>query len=275
MIDRASQRLTVPDPPRMVPRWFYLRRMRAMVFCGVLLAGLGVVLGAGTPALFYALGDGISPLVDWKLDQRHASTTGILVDKQLKTHTHINSRHPWRIVFQFKTPDGVSVQAVGHSLDPGFAGKASGDPIEVEYDPSDPSQARPAGGSASLLPLRMMWMTAAPMGAMVLVGAGLLVATGYGARNERVLLTYGVGAEAEVVRVRRIRSIHFGRQYPYDVYYRFRDHAGREILGKDRTYHYAWGKALEPGDRVGVVYHPQGSSTNVLWLHGGDIPSDG
>jgi hypothetical protein len=275
MIDRRSHTVTVPDPPRMVPRWFYLRRMRAMVFCGVLLAGLGVVLGGGIPVLFYVLGDGISPVVDWKLDQRHASTSGVIIDKELKTHTQINSRHPWRIVFEFTTPDGTSVKAVGHSLDPSFANKKPGDPIEVEYDPTDPSRARPADGSASLLSLGMWWAISAPMGAMVLVGGGVLVTTGFLARNERVLLTYGAGAAAEVVRVRRVRSIHFGKHHPYDVYYHFRDHAGREMPGKDRTYHYAWAETLEPGDRVGVVYHPRCSSTNVLWLHGGDTQPDG
>jgi hypothetical protein len=275
MIDRRSHTVTVPDPPRVVSRWFYLRRMRAMAFCGLLFAGLGVALGVGIPAVFCVSGDGISPLVDWKLDQRHASTSGVIVDKQLKTNIHINSRHPWRIAFEFATPDGASVEAVGHSLDPSFADRVSGDPIEVEYDPADPSRARPAGGSASLLPLRMFWVISAPMGAMLLVGLGLLIAMALRARDELGLLTYGAGAQAEVVRVQRVRSIRFGAHHPYDVYYRFRDHAGREVLGKDRTYHYAWAEALAPGDRVGVVYHPQSSGASVLWLHGGDIRPGG
>jgi hypothetical protein len=233
------------------------------------------VLGGGIPVLFYVLGDDISPVVDWKLDQRHASTSGVIIDKELKTHTQINSRHPWRITFEFKTPDGRSVEAVGHSLNPSFANKSPGDPIEVEYDPTDPSRARPAGGSASLLSLGMWGVISAPMGVTLLSGVGLMVATGFLVRNERVLLTYGAGAEAEVVRVRRVLSIHFGRHHPYAVYYRFHDHAGREVLGRDRTYHYGWAETLEPGDRVGVVYHPRRASTNVLWLHGGDIGPGG
>jgi hypothetical protein len=145
-----------------------------------------------------------------------------------------------------------------------------GDPIVVEYDPSDPSRARPVGGSAGLFPPWAYGLTLALLGPEFAAAVALLLLAWWRARGERVLLGYGPGAEAEVVAVRRVMYIQFGRNRPYDVHYRFHDHRGVEVRGKDRTYHYAWAEALKPGDKVGVVYHPQLSAASVLWLHGGD-----
>jgi hypothetical protein len=92
--------------------------------------------------------------------------------------------------------------------------------------------------------------------------------------RERHLLTYGVGVVAEVQQVWRASYISFGTKNPYDVVYRFHDHTGRPVQGKDRTYHYAWAEALRPGDPVGVIYHPFRSTENVLWLHGSNVCAD-
>jgi len=106
----------------------------------------------------------------------------------------------------------------------------------------------------------------------ILFGVTCLVLCVRRTRHARMLLTYGAGAEAEVVRKQRVSYIHFGSKSPYDVYYRFHDHYGQEVIGRDRTYHYAWAEALNPGDKVGVVYNPQSSAANVLWLHGDKEP---
>ena len=103
----------------------------------------------------------------------------------------------------------------------------------------------------------------------------LLTLTRSRARNERMLLAYGAGADAQVVQVRRVWYIHFGSKHPYDVYYQFRGPLGREVIGRDRTYHYAWAQELKPGDKIGVVYHPELPEANVLWLHGKEVQSEG
>jgi hypothetical protein len=268
--DQRTPDCTVPDPPRAVPRWFFLRRMRAMVFVGLLFIGLGAGMGVGIPMVFYFLSGRVSPTVDWALDRSHATTTAVITDKEFLAHTQVGSRSPWRVAFRFTTPGGVTVDAVGHTYDRSFATRKVGDSLRVEYDPADPSRARPVGGCASLLSLRLLVMIPLLIGTESVVGVAALVATWFAARRERVLLTFGASAEAEVVQVRRVRYIRFGAHNPYDVYYRFLDHLGREVTAKDRTYAYGWAEGLKPGDPVGVVYNPQSPTANVLWLHEGE-----
>ena len=107
----------VPDPPRIIPAWFSLRRMRAMIFCGVVFVVVGVVLGAGIPVMFFVLGGYVLPTVDLSLDCRHTAATGVIISRRLLTHTNVNGRHPWKIGFQFQTPSGASVDAVGYTFD--------------------------------------------------------------------------------------------------------------------------------------------------------------
>lgn len=273
MIDQWARDSLVPDPPRAVPRWFFLRRMRVMVFCGLLLTGLGVVLGGGLPLFFYVVSGCVSPIADSQLDRNHSSTTAVIRAKKLVSHTEIGSRHPWKVTFQFVTPEGMTVDAVGYTYDQSLATGAAGDEIEVEYDPADPSRARPAGGSASLFPPWAFLLTWGLLLPESLGGPIMLIAAGVRARRQRLLLTHGAGAEAEVVQVRRIGYIRFGSRNPYDVYYRFHDYRGLEVTGQDRTYHYGWAEELKAGDKVGVVYNPRGPAANVLWLHGGDTRS--
>ena len=268
--DQRTPDCTVPDPPRVVPRWFFLRRMRAMVFVGLLLIGLGAGMGVGIPMVFYFLSGCISPTVDWALDRSHATATAVITDKEFLSHTQIGSRSPWRVAFRFTTPGGVTVNAVGHTYDSSFATKKVGDSLMVEYDPTDPSRARPVGGCASLLSLRLLVMITLLLGTDFVVGVAMLVATWFKARSERALLTFGAAVDAEVFLVRRVKYIHFGSRSPYDVYYRFLDHLGREVTAKDRTYNYGWAEGLKPGDSVGVVYNPQSPTANVLWLHEGE-----
>ena len=263
----------VPDAPREIPGWFFLRRMRAMAFTGLLFTILGVVLGFGLPVFFYFLGGCVLPTVDLALDRNHALATAAITDKQYMRHTNVNSRHPWKIAFRFRTPGGTMVDTVGYTLNPSFADRQAGDPVEVEYDPADAWRARPVGGTAALMPLSAYLVILATVGPEFVLGLVLLGLTWTRARNERVLLAYGSGTDAQVIGVRRVWYIHFGSKSPYDVYYEFPGRAGRKTIGKDRTYHYAWAEALEAGDTVGVVYHPESPEVNVLWLHGKDAPS--
>ena len=276
MIGRRTQSPSlVPDPPRAVPPWFMMRRMRAMVFCGLLFVMLGVGLGVGLPVMFYFIGGRTWPTVDWALDREHASTTGAIIEKRWLTSTQINGRSPWRVAFQFTTPEGRPVEARGHTWDQSMASMAVGDSIEVEDDPADPSRARPAGGTAALFSKSVFLVTAvAVVVPQVLAGIVLLVVVGVRARFERLLLVYGTGTDAEVVRVRWVGYITFGTRHPGDVDYQFVDDVGRQVTGRDRTYHYEWAERVKPGDRVGVVYHPQSPTVNVLWLHGEDLRSE-
>lgn len=274
MIAKRNHRTLVPDPPRAVPRWFYLRRMQSMVCCGVVFLLLGLGLGVGIPVLFFLLGGRVLPTLDRELDRAHTLATATITAKQCITHVNLNWRHPWKIDFQFTTPAGRTVDAVGYTLDPSVGTRAVGEPLAVEYDPADPTRARPAGGSASLFPLWVYGLILAVLGSEFVIGAVLLFLAWFRTRIERVLLMYGPGTEAEVVAVRRVRYIRFGWKNPYDIHYRFHDHRGLEVFGKDRTYHYAWAETQMPGDRVGVVYHPEAPNVNVLYLHGSDVRSE-
>lgn len=263
----------VPEPPRAVPKWFFVRRMQAMLFCGLLFVGLGLGLGGGLSLMFYLIGGRVSPMVDWDLDRDHATAPAILTHKRFIAHTEINSRHPWNVDFRFSTPDGTTVDATGYTYDQSFADKAIGESISVEYDPTDPCRARPAGGSAALMPPWVFFLILAAIGPELVLGVVLLALTWSQARRERELLTHGRGRPAEVVRVRRVGHIRFGTRNPYDVHYRFPNGHGLEVSGRDRTYHYAWAEALQPGDEIPVICNPDWPEANVLWLHGGDAGS--
>ena len=261
----------VPDPPRAVPRRFSLRRMRAMIVCGVVFVVVGGVLGIGIPVTFFMYGGCVLPTVDLSLDRHHSLATAVITARQLLTHANLNGRHPWKISFAFSTPSGEGVDGVGYTLEQAAGIKEIGEALAVEYNPGIPSQARPVGGSASPLPLWVYGLIVGIFGLEFVIGAILLLVAWSRARGERILLTYGPGTDAEVVHVRRVRCVGFGKKNPYDVYYRFYDHRGLEVFGKDRTYHYGWAESLGPGDKVGVVYHPDVPEANVLYLHGKDV----
>ena len=266
--DSIDNRVAVPDPPRAVPPWFFVRRMQGLLFAGVftfLFGGLGtVVLGA----VAYVAGGQTTPLDDWRLNRDHATATAVVTNRQMVTHSRVNGRHPWRVRFQFTTPAGKTVEAVGHTYAPAFDNTEVGQSIGVEYDPAEPTRARPAGGSAATMPLWFYGLMSVGFLPMPAIGIVLLATVWRKARRERYLLTYGVAAEAEIVGVELVRSVQFGRRHPFNVQYRFFDHRGVEVFGRDRTYHYAWAEALRPGDKVAVIYNPQWPAENVLWLVG-------
>ncbi len=258
---------TLPPPPRPVPRWFFVRRMQSLLVGGVILTAMGVVPGVGVSLLFWYIADGVWPAVDAALDRNHATATATITDVQLMRNINTPSGHPWKLSFEFVGPRGSAVRAVGYTQDKSVADTGVGGQIEIEYDPANPSRARPAGGTAALLPLWAFLLIWGIFGAQIIVGLALLAVMRVLARRERILLTHGVGADAEVLQIKRIGYIHFGSKHPYDVYYRFGDHKGHDVIGRDRTYRYAWAEALKPGDKVGVVYNPLSSSRSVLWLH--------
>jgi hypothetical protein len=143
----------VPDPPREVPRWFFVRRMQALAFSGVLFIFLAVVMGVVLSSVLYATTGQVSPAADLALDREHASATGVITAKRCMGNVTLGNRHPWQVGFSFTTRDGAAVEAVGYTLDPTLANQRVGDPIGVEYDPADPSPARPAGGTVAVMPL--------------------------------------------------------------------------------------------------------------------------
>lgn len=269
MTDRFGQGVRVPDPPRAIPRWFFLRRMRAMFYCGVLFTALGLGLGGGLTVAFVLLSGGAWPGTDLALDRHHEVSTATLLAKEVVRHVHVNSKHPWKLRFRFMSGSGREVEAVGFTYDASFANKEPGETLDVEFDPAEPSVARPVGGSVTVVHPWVYLLILGLVGPELLIGVTVLIVVWRRARAEGALLAYGSGAEAEVTRVQRLSHIRFNRQNPYDVYYQFTDHHGRHVAGCDRTYHYAWAEGLKAGDRVGVVYNPNVSAANVLWLHGG------
>ncbi len=268
MTMRPAEIVQVPDPPRSVPRWFFVRRMQALFFCGIIFIVMGIVIAGIMGGVFSAMGDPVCPLADWELERYAQTAPGRVTGTRLVEHTHSGSRHPWQVHFEFQTPAGQTVAAAGYTWDAAVGQKTPGDPIEVQFDPNDPAKARPAGGSISLLSDPALLCVPLIFAAEVVGGAAMLLLVAIRATKERKLLMYGVGATGEVESVRRYGWVHFGSRSPYDVRYRFTDHDGREVRGKDRTYRYAWAESLRPGDRVGIVYHPWQPDKNVLWLHG-------
>jgi len=256
-----------PPAPRVVPRWFFVRRMQSMLFGGVFFTAMGLVVGIGVSLLLWYIAGGVWPTVDTALDRNHATATATITDIELMRNINTPSGHPWKVSFEFADSRGSAVQAVGYTTDKSVAAMGVGGQIEIEYDPANPSRARPAGGTASVLPLWACLLVWGIFGAQIIVGLALLAAVYVLARSKRILLTHGAGADAQVLQVKRIWYIHFGSKHPYDVYYRFRDHNGRDVIGRDRTYRYAWAEALKAGDKVGVVYNPVSSSRSLLWLH--------
>ena len=60
------------------------------------------------------------------------------------------------------------------TYDRSFATRKVGDSLRVEYDPADPSRARPVGGCASLLSLRLLVMILLLVGTEFVVGVAVL-----------------------------------------------------------------------------------------------------
>ncbi len=209
------------------------------------------------------------------LDYRLAQTTAVILDKRLVPEKRMGPHHRWKVTFRFTTLEGRNVESAGYTYDQSFANKMAGEAVEIEYDLDNPRRACPVGGCVESAPPSVrLWgvLMLAPSALLLIAGVVMLVLVGVRSRSERKLLAYGVGTAAEVVRVKSVWYIHFGTRHPFDVHYRFQDHRGLEVAGRDRTYHYAWAAALKPGDKVGVVYHPRMPATNVLWLHGRDSP---
>lgn len=273
MTDRPHTAIVIPDPPRVVPSRLYLRRARCMFFLGISFlamspAGVLIML-----IVHSSIGGGLTaPLPDLLLNANHSIATGTVTSKKLITAVHMNSEHPWRIGFHYDLPGGASVAGSGFTYDQDLGNRIQpGDQIEIEYDPSNPTRARPAGGYVGSAPPWVQLLLHGMFGSIGVIGAGLLIATYMTERRDRKLLTYGIAAEGTVVRVRCIGTINFGTKHPYDVYYQFRDPWGREITGRDRTYSYAWAEGLQPGERVGVVFNPRDPHENALWLHGKEL----
>jgi hypothetical protein len=272
MTARTDFGISIPDPPRAVPPHLYLRRARAMFFVGLIFTIVGPAAAVALLAATSATGAGISPFTDLLLNRSHSTVIATVLAKKLITSVHAGSEHPWRIDFHFERPDGKAVTAWGYTYDQELGNHLTpGDPIEVEYDPADPSRVRPVGGYAQPTPLWVSLLVLGLLGVQALIGAGMMAGAMLLARRQQKLLAYGVGTEAEVLQVRCVKSINFGSKHPYDVHYRFRDQYGASVVGRNRTYSYAWAEALVPGEKVGIVFNPCDPRENALWLHGKEL----
>jgi len=240
--------------------------MQSLLFVAVFLSALGGVLPVAVLAPLRASGVALRPFDDWALDSAATLTTGFVVERRLLTQVHMGSKHPWQLTFEFTVGDGGALRAVGYAYDDSLGAKNTGDQLDVEYSPSRPALARPVGGYVSAMPPWVCLLILVAIGWEVPVGLVLLGVVAARVRSLRRLLTWGVGAEAEVIRVSPVWYVHFGTKHPYDVLYRFHDHSGREVVGKDRTYCYDWAAALRAGDRVGVVYNPYRPQESAIWL---------
>jgi hypothetical protein len=274
MTENTVKTAPMPDPPRHVPPWTFVRRMQAMFIGGVILTATGLSLGIGLPVFFYLLSGRVSPMEDWRLNHHHASATAEFKVATIIPHVHHGSKHPYKVGFRFETADGQSVYAEGFTLDASFGNMQRGDTFPIEYKPDEPTVARPVGGSVALMPLwvyLLIWGLLAPE---YLIGLILLFACWRKAKGLRNLLVYGVGVEGSVTHVNRINYIRSGRRNPFDVFYRFTDHRGLTVTGRDRTYHYDWAEQLQLGDKVGVVFNPTFPESSTLWLTAKNSPTE-
>ncbi len=259
MSESAFVPVQVPPPPRDIPRWFFIRRMQALAFSGaiMLLVGLvnlvGVIIWSGH----------LPPGPDWHLDRRRHETQGQLEGTRFMPHYHMGNRSPWEVRFTFKTPGGRPIHATGYTFDESYQLKQPGDVIPIEYDPDDPTIARPAGGWHSLFPWWIYALVGAPM---ILPGLGVMLILWVRVRQERSLLTHGQAVEGRVVAVKTSWYVHFGSKHPYDIDYVFGDLIGQEQTGRDRTYRYAWAASLRPGDPLIVIHDTMDLRRNALWI---------
>jgi len=264
----------LPLPPRFVPRGFYRRRMLTMFVLGIVFTAVGGAELVGLPLAFCYASGWTCPIDDLRLNRDHETTTAVLVDKELMTNTRVNSEHPWRVDYRFDTAAGDSVDGVGFTYDQSIATRPAGAFLDVEYDPAKPTRSRPRGGMVTTMPLWRYGVFLAIGLPMFGLGFWLLIAPRWRAGRERELSTHGTATRAAVQAVTAVTCINVGRNHPYDIEYRFTDTLGREVLGRDRTYHYAWAAAQQPGQDVVVIYNPADPQENALWLHGSDAPLD-
>lgn len=256
----------VPPPPRDVPRWFFVRRMQALVFIAVFMTALGfAMLGAVSVWSRH-----LPPGPDVGLDGHHRTARGRITRARYLANYHYGRRSPIEIRFTFQTPHAGLIAATGYTLDQSYRDARPGEEIEVEYDPAEPTVARPVGGFHGLFPAWAYLLLGWP----VLVGIGLMFPLVLAVHREQALLTHGHVAEAEVADVGEVWYIHFGRRHPFDVAYAFRDVNGRDATGCDRTYQYDWAESLQVGDRVFVIYDPITPQRNALWITQPVQPAD-
>jgi hypothetical protein len=243
--------------------------MQSMFFCGCLLSVSGTAMCIVISVLVSAdLGGFVWPSVDMSLYRNHAVATGAITGLEVLEDINFPSGHPRRVAFSFRDDQGRTMDGVGYMRLSVLGDRSVGDALRIEYDPADPTRARPAGGSAAMMLFGLhatVWAVTSPM---AIVGLVLLLVVWRRSRRERLLLEHGAAADAEVTDSKLIWYVHFNRKHPSDVYYRFRDRQGTEVTGRDRTYRYAWAEALTPGEKVTVIYNPVASGENALWLHG-------
>ncbi|MBN1341385.1 MAG: hypothetical protein JXQ73_01830 [Phycisphaerae bacterium] len=248
----------VPTPPREIPRWFFIRRMQALVFTMGFMIALGfamigvAVLWSGYPP----------PGPDWALNQQHREARARITGAHFMPRYHYGNRSPWEVRFVFETSDGRKVATVGYTLDPSFGPGQVGQWMPIEYDSDRPTIARPVGGMHSLVP----WWIYPLFGQPLILGFVLLPVLGVKIRRERDLLVRGEVAEGHVVEIKQSPYVHFNRARPYDITYTFRDFNRQERRGRDRTYHYAWAASLREGDPVVVIHDAMDGERNVLWI---------
>ncbi len=252
----------VPLPPRGLPRWFFVRRYQALSFVVALMTSISL-LGS---ALFIAIAGEWPSTVDWTLDRHHVKTEGDILGLRQLSHIHINGQSPWEVRFEYATGQGQRVEAVGYTTDEAFKGKAAGQPLSVEYDPENPTIARPAGGSRTLLPLWVFLIPLIPL----LIASVLWVVLGVVVHRAKSLLQDGTAVEGRVTDIRVRRHIHFGARHPYDVHYTFCDPLGESSSGVCRTYRYAWAESLKSNSPVIIIYDPMNPRRNTLWVGQGD-----
>ena len=144
------------------------------------LAGLSwIVVGAiGTVMLHFLLG---SPLDDAALDERGRRVAAHPVRYELGTSSQMGAVQRYRVDLQFTDESGRELHTTLETdHQDQFEAAKAGTPIEIEYDPEDPSRARWAGGPKN--PLGYLIYV---IGGGVMLAGAVLAGFGFIARSRR------------------------------------------------------------------------------------------
>jgi hypothetical protein len=240
---------TPTGAPATAPRRFRLRSLDAGVMFKLLFGGIWLLVGGGITIAFTAGGGPVWD--DVILDQRGvaADATPTAVEP---THSSVNDRAVFRIVYTFTDRDGVArTSSTGTTDGRLLAGARRHERMSIEYDPQAPQRSRVSGESASFFG----WFILLPL-AFAAVGA---VIAGRGLRRLlRVRRTYvhGHAILADVTGVAPT-SMRINSRRVIRVDYSFKVITGR-VTGQTTS--------LNPpaiGAQIWVLYLPSAPEHNV------------
>lgn len=207
----------------------------------------GIWLLVGVPFLIV----GVVVLRSDRAFARNARVTrGIVLSMDLGNSGGTGGRSTKYVVrYRFTAPDGRVLEGrepVGRDR---WLALAEREPIEIAYDPADPTRHRPAGTSDTVLGAIF-----AGLGGCFTIAGGLIFGIGVrGARRAARVRKAGMTAEAIVKHVRST-GVTINRRKQARVEYEFRDERGETRTGLSAYLPIDDATRWKPGDRITIKY---------------------